>query len=162
MNADQLQEKMVLPMAHSPSSRVRVVCHRPLHSVFYQFSVVCFSLTLVSDILYWRTMHLMWHNFSSWLLFAGLMVGAVAVIVAIVEGLVPRLRPTAPTLPRAVGSGIVLLLGILNSLVHAGDGWTGIVPWGLTLSAVMVVLMIAVDIYERVYAARRYTEIHHV
>ena len=29
----------------------------------------------------------------------------------------------------------------LNSLVHAGDGWTAIVPYGLALSAVNVILI---------------------
>ena len=44
---------------------------------------------------------------------------------------------------------IVLALAFLNSLVHAGDGWTAIIPWGITLSAVTVVVMIISDWFGR-------------
>ena len=35
-----------------------------------------------------------------------------------------------------------MVLAILNSLVHAGDGWTSVVPQGLILSALTVLVMI--------------------
>jgi uncharacterized membrane protein len=37
-----------------------------------------------------------------------------------------------------------LALAFLNNLVHAGDGWTAIVPWGIVLSAATVLAMIVV------------------
>ena len=37
----------------------------------------------------------------------------------------------------------MLALASLNSLVHAGDGWTAVVPYGLILSAVTVIVVIA-------------------
>ncbi|MCV0393806.1 MAG: DUF2231 domain-containing protein [Rhizobiaceae bacterium] len=150
-------------MAELRHRYTELINRRPLHSVLFQFPVVCFTLTLITDILYVRTFHLMWHNFSAWLLFAGLVVGALAVIAAIIEALVPSLRPTAPDWPRAIGGAVVLLLGILNSFVHAGDGWTGIMPWGLTLSAVTVLMLIVIDAYRRVHAVRHVNEgIYHV
>jgi uncharacterized membrane protein len=35
-----------------------------------------------------------------------------------------------------------LVLAFFNNLVHANDGWTSVVPWGLTLSALTVALML--------------------
>lgn len=37
---------------------------------------------------------------------------------------------------------MILALALINSLIHAGDGWTAIMPWGLGLSLVTVVLMV--------------------
>jgi uncharacterized membrane protein len=41
-----------------------------------------------------------------------------------------------------IGNVAVLLLALVNSLIHAGDGWTAVVPWGLVLSAVTVLVLI--------------------
>lgn len=119
---------------------------QPIYSTLVQFPVVCFTLTLLTDIAYWRTFNLMWQNFSSWLLFAGLVFGALAVIVGIIDFAVrPAIRANRPAWPHVIGSVVVLVLALLNSLVHAGDGWTAIVPWGLTLSVITVVVMIITD-----------------
>ncbi|HUD93311.1 MAG TPA: hypothetical protein VMR39_17195, partial [Sphingobium sp.] len=40
----------------------------------------------------------------------------------------------------------VLILAFVNSLVHAGDGWTAVVPMGLTISAATFVLHAAHNI----------------
>ena len=50
-------------------------------------------------------------------------------------------RRMRPAWPHAIGNIVVLVLAIVNNLVHARDGWTGVVPWGLALSAATVLLM---------------------
>jgi uncharacterized membrane protein len=111
-----------------------------------QFPNVCFTLTLLTDIAYWRTSHLMWQHFSSWLLLAGLVFGAFALIAGLIDFLFrPTVRAPAPAWPHAIGGVIVLALAFLNSLVHASDGWIAVVPWGLVLSAVTVIVMVATD-----------------
>jgi uncharacterized membrane protein len=130
-------------MAHTHPPYTAAIAGQSIYSTLVQFPVVCFTLTLLTDLAYWQTENLMWHNFSSWLLFAGLVFGAVAAIVGIIEFLLSsRMRARGPVWPHVISSLIVLALAFFNSLVHAGDGWTGVVPWGLTLSAVTVVLMI--------------------
>lgn len=111
----------------------------PAVSILWSFPAVCFTLTLITDITYWRSMHLFWHNASSWLLFAGLAVGALAALVYLIGMLVDRHR--GDWMVAGLGLG-VLLLSLFNSLLHAGDGWTAIVPWGLTLSAITVCLLV--------------------
>ena len=137
-------------MAYMNSQSTVAVGGQPIHSMLVQFPVVCFTLTLLTDIAYWRTENLMWHNFSAWLLFAGLVFGVLAALAGIIEFLFRRrVRAHRPAWPHAVGSVIVLALAFLNSLVHAGDGWTAIIPWGITLSAVTVVVMIISDWFGR-------------
>lgn len=122
----------------------RAIAQQPVHSVLFQFPVVCFTLVLLTDIAYWRTENLMWQNFSSWLLLAGLLFGAFAAMAAIIDFLfrsdVPRPGPAWPYL---AGGFLVLALGFLNALVHASDGWTAVMPWGLILSAVTVIVILA-------------------
>jgi uncharacterized membrane protein len=119
---------------------------QPIHLVLAQFPVVCFNLTLLTDIIYWRTSNLMWQEFSSWLLLAGLLFGVLALIAGLIDFLFrSTARAPAPAWPHAVGGVIVLALAFLNSLVHAGDGWTAVVPWGLVLSFATVIMVVITD-----------------
>jgi uncharacterized membrane protein len=131
------------------------VARQPFRAIFLPFPVACFTLTLFSDILYWQTANLMWHNFSAWLLFAGLIFGGLALIAGLVDLFVGRLHAAAAW-PFAIGGILVLALAFVNSLLHAGDGWTAIVPYGLALSALTVVLMALTDWFcrARVYRYR--------
>jgi uncharacterized membrane protein len=56
-----------------------------------------------------------------------------------------------PAWPHVIGSLIVVVLAFFNSLVHAGDGWTAVVPWGLALSALTVVAMLLTGWLDRRY-----------
>ncbi len=106
---------------------------------FMSFPIVCFTLALLTDVAYWRTSFLMWHDFSAWLLLAGAVGCGVALIIGVV-GLF--FRPRIRSWLYWMGVLVVLALGVANNLVHAGDGWTAIVPTGIALSAVTVVALI--------------------
>ncbi|PRX10098.1 UNVERIFIED_ORG: putative membrane protein [Martelella mediterranea] len=112
----------------------------PLRAVFVPFPFVAFTFALFTDILYWRTSMLMWQNFSAWLLFGGLVFGAIAVIAGLVDAF--RSKATRPAIPETIGFAVVLVLGIFNSFVHAGDGWKAVVPNGLILSTITFVVIL--------------------
>jgi uncharacterized membrane protein len=96
----------------------------------------------VTDIIYWRTSYLMWQEFSAWLLLVGLAFGALAAIFGAVDFLAnSEVRAQGPAWPHAIGNVIVLILAIFNNFVHAADGWTAVVPYGLILSALTVLVM---------------------
>lgn len=118
-----------------------VVQQNPVHAALAPFPAVCFTLTLITDIAYWRTADLMWSNFSSWLLFAGLVAGALVLIAGIVVALARRRHLRGRWTHGLLGL-LVLAVALVNSLVHAADGWTAVVPWGLALSAATVLLVI--------------------
>ncbi|PWW04536.1 putative membrane protein [Hoeflea marina] len=143
-------------MAHPHKRSAARILGLQVHSVLAQFPVVCFTLALLTDIAYWQTANLMWQNFSAWLLFAGLVVGVLAAVAGIVDLFIRRTGTDhRPHWAHAVGSLIVLVLAFFNSLVHAGDGWTAVVPWGLTLSLVTVIVMIITDFYGRLASDRQ-------
>ncbi len=114
-----------------------------LHDAFASFPIACFTLVLITDVLYWQTANLLWQNFSAWLLFAGLVGGGLALVVDIVAVIARRGRSPAALLLLDV---LVLVAAFVNSLVHARDGWTGVVPLGLALSALTVVLMLVAGV----------------
>ena len=110
-----------------------------VRSVLSSFPIACFTLALLTDLAYWATANLLWQNFSAWLLFAGLAGGGLAVLGWIVRQALSRERVAWPAV---IVNLLVLAAAFVNSLVHAGDGWTGVVPWGIALSAVTVLLML--------------------
>ncbi|WP_134682055.1 DUF2231 domain-containing protein [Paracoccus ravus] len=104
------------------------------------FPVACFTLALGSDLAYWQTANLMWLNFSSWLLASGLAAGVLFALWWAIGLLTGWWRAGW----RGALLGLaVLLVAFANNLVHAGDGWTAVVPWGIALSALAVLLMLA-------------------
>ena len=112
---------------------------RAIHRTFRALPIACFPLALLSDIAYWQTSNLLWLHFSEWLLLAGVIGVALALLAGGIDRLVRRVRPSWP----AVLMGIVVFgLAVLNNLVHTADGWTAVVPWGLVLSAATVVAML--------------------
>ena len=126
---------------YSPSKAA--IAGHTIHRLLTSFPIACFTLALATDIAYWRTSNLMWLEFSAWLLLAGITVGVVAAVFSAIFYLVRygtralRLGWTA-----AIGTLIVLALAFFNNLVHATDGWTAIMPWGLTLSVLTVLVML--------------------
>ncbi|MGE6741903.1 DUF2231 domain-containing protein [Allorhizobium pseudoryzae] len=120
-------------------------------ALFVPFPFVCFTLALITDILFWRTANLMWQNFSAWLLFAGGVFGGLAVLTGLFDWLRPASRRLMPGIAASIGFIIMLLISVVNSLIHAGDGWTAVVPNGLIASALTMLVMIVT----LVLAARR-------
>lgn len=125
----------------------------PFQLFFVPFPFVCFSLALCTDIAFWQSGNLMWLNFSAWLLFAGLVFGGLAVVAGLLDLVRKRTRPMRPSFLAIILFLVMLALAFVNSLVHAGDGWTAVVPYGLLLSAVtFAVSLMAVTASSRKYA----------
>lgn len=128
----------------------------PAYGLLMPFPAVTFILTLVTDIIYWRTGELMWQHFSEWLLLAGCIVGGVAILVGLIEFLFRfERRMAGGAWAYLIGGVIVLLLAIVNSFAHAQDGWTGVVPYGLALSAATVLAIIVTAFWGRAMISRR-------
>jgi uncharacterized membrane protein len=111
----------------------------PLHAVFLSFPLPLFAGALLSDMAYVSSFHVQWINFAQWLLAGGLLVGAFALVWAVVGML--RSEP-ASTRRRAVYLIALLamwVLGFINSLIHAKDAFASM-PAGLYLSAIVTLL----------------------
>lgn len=139
-----------------------VVPRRPIANFLIPFPAVCFTLALLTDLAYWQTATLMWQNFSSWLLFAGEVVGGLALVVGVIELLASKsVRAASPGWGYVVLGVIILVVAFVNSLVHAGDGWTAVVPWGLALSALTFVLVLVAAVIGRAATNRPVAGAYH-
>lgn len=126
-------------MTPTPVGLVRPRTIDLFRAALLSFPVACFSLTVMTDLAYWRTLNLLWLHFSEWLLFAGLVFGIAAALVVLVDYAASRTRPAWPGVLAGI---VVLLLAALNSFIHTADGWTAVMPYGLAVSVLTVAAMI--------------------
>jgi uncharacterized membrane protein len=118
------------------------VAKRPIHPMLVPFPIVCFVGALVTDIAYASTAEMMWADFSAWLLVVGMIMGVLAGIAGLFDFFSNRLiRTHRLAWLHMIGNLVVLLLALLNTLVHTRDAWTSVVPLGLTLSAIVVLIL---------------------
>jgi uncharacterized membrane protein len=111
----------------------------PLHAILLAFPFPLFLGALLSDLAYRSSFQVQWANFSSWLIAGGLLVGAFALLWALVNLF---RRETARKKWPAIYFVVLLamwVLGFVNALVHAKDAWATM-PEGLYLSAVVALL----------------------
>jgi uncharacterized membrane protein len=125
----------------SLAATARIAGH-PLHPMLVPIPITCFIGTLLSDIAYWRTAEMFWADMSAWLVSVGVVVGILAGLAGLVDFAAnPAIRAQRPAWPHALGNTVVLVLATLNMLVHTRDAWTSVVPWGLALSAAVVLIL---------------------
>ncbi|HZP86956.1 MAG TPA: DUF2231 domain-containing protein [Burkholderiales bacterium] len=115
----------------------------PLYLLLFPVAIVCFLLALVTDIVYSATAFLMWLHFSEWLIAAGLLFGALAAVVLLIEFFARAvIRAGAFGWAHLVLFYAALLVELCNAFVHTIDGWTAVVPTGMTLSVIGTILAI--------------------
>jgi uncharacterized membrane protein len=124
---------------------------RPLFPGLMGFPASCFLLTLIFDIAYANSANMMWESTSVWLLTIGLLSGAAFVLVGLVEAL---LLGRWPTMILRIGYAVALILSIFNAFIHSRDGYTSVVPTGLTLSVIVTLVLFATWILN-LFAPRR-------
>jgi uncharacterized membrane protein len=116
---------------------------RPLHAILAAYPLAFFTAALATDLAYAGTADVMWANFSIWLISGGLAFGVLAAIVGIVDFVANRrARRLGPGWLHSLGNALVLLLSLVNAFVHSRDAWTSVMPWGLTLSAIVTILVL--------------------
>ena len=126
-----------MPEAYSPP--VHAV-RRPLHPMVLGIPLICFLGALATDIAYYRTFDITWKNFSDWLLAGGMLVGALAAIVGIVDLARRPVRANRLIWPYAGAYAVAMILGLFNNFVHSRDAY-GAMPAGLVLSVLTVLAL---------------------
>jgi uncharacterized membrane protein len=112
---------------------------RTIHQVLTPFPVAYFAAALATDLAYWRTAEVMWERFSIWLIAGGLVMSALVALAAVSDLAFGKQRPASL---RALGYTAGVLVSLLNVFVHSRDGYTAVVPIGLTLSVVAVAILL--------------------
>lgn len=128
-------------MATDTNRLDRRILH-PVHAVLLASCLPLFLGALLSDWAYSSTTEIQWINFASWLIAGALIFAGLAMLWAMIDAL----RADAPRGGANwiyVGLlGATLVLGFVNALVHAKDGWATM-PLGLMLSLIVFLLVLA-------------------
>ena len=124
------------------------------------FAIACMIGGLLTDIAYWKSAEFLWADFSAWLVSTSAMAAVVAILAAIIGNLIARPRPRlVPPLPYLLAGTLVVVLAVFNTLIHSRDAWTSVVPWGLTLSAATVFVLLLTAIWRMVELRRADREV---
>ena len=124
---------------HEATPAARAGTHS-IHRILTPFPVAYFAGALATDLAYWQTAEVMWENFSAWLITAGLIMAGLAVIAALIDLATGRQKAAWG---RVTGYLVAVLLALVNVFVHGRDAFTAVVPTGLMLSALVVIIMLA-------------------
>jgi len=126
------------------SSRRAASAAGPVYLLLFPIPVVCFLGALATDIAYRSSAFLMWLHFSEWLIAAGLAFGALAALVLLIEFVGNGAIRTGRTgWAHLLLFYATLVVELLNAFVHSIDGWTAVVPTGLSLSIIGALLALA-------------------
>lgn len=125
-----------------------------MHAVFALSCVPLFLGALISDWAYFSSHQIQWVNFAAWLIAGGLLIAGPVLLWGAIDLLwspETRHRRSVVYLSLLLATFVV---GFLNALVHAKDGWAAM-PTGLILSALMVVLALMASVVGLAGALRR-------
>jgi uncharacterized membrane protein len=118
------------------TSRVR----GPLHPFFMGIGGALLMAALFTDTMYSSNALMQWANFSAWLITGGLVLALLAAIFLIIDfasGKAAAIR----WLDFGLAGGAALL-SLVNVFVHTRDAWTSVVPTGISLSAIVAILLL--------------------
>lgn len=125
-------------MVHNVASMPVRPIH-PLHAIILAFPFPLFLGALISDIAYWRTFEIQWSNFAQWLNAGGLLVGALALLWALVYAFGNRRTGNRRPLLYFLFLLAAWILGLINAFAHSQDAWA-IMPEVLWYSALSTLL----------------------
>ena len=116
----------------------------PIHPMLVVFPIAFLVGALATDLAFWRTGDHFWALASEWLLGAGVVMGALAAVAGLIEFLtITRVRSLVAGWVHFLGNAAAILIALWNLLYRlGGDPSAVIVPFGIVLSAVVVVLFL--------------------
>ena len=127
----------------NPHSTAKIAGH-PLHPMIIPFPIAFFVSALVTDVVFLQTGRPVFADASAWLLGAGLAMAALAAVLGLIDFFgEARIRSLSQAWMHMIGNVIAVALEAVNLYVRATQGAeTAIAPVGVTLSAVVTVLLL--------------------
>jgi uncharacterized membrane protein len=140
-------------MAQSPVRRAPrpvSIARHPIYSMLFPVPAVCFIGVLLTDIAYVKSGgNLLWLAFSSWLLLAGLLFGALAALVLLIDFIRGDPLRSGTGWAHLLFFYAALLVELFSVFIQERDGWSAVVPIGLTLSIIGALLILIAGWFRR-------------
>ncbi|MGI8643730.1 MAG: DUF2231 domain-containing protein [Thermomicrobiales bacterium] len=122
-------------------SKAAIAGH-PIHPVLIPFPIALLVGALATDLGYWGTEDAFWARASVWLTGVGLLMGALAAAVGLIDFWgIDRVREHTAGWIHALGNTTVLVVALVSWWLRLDDAAAGVLPWGLTLSAINAALL---------------------
>lgn len=119
-----------------------VIAGYPVHLWLIPLPVICLAGLLVTDLIFLTTGAVFWSKVSMGLGVSGLLAGFIASAFGLLDfATTERFREQEAGWMHALSATAVLVLTGLNLYVRAIDPASGVLPWGLALSALTVSLL---------------------
>src|SRR3954452_13644463 len=115
-----------------------------LHPFFVSLGGAMLMAALFTDFMYYSNALMQWSNFSAWLIAGGLVLALISATILLAEVALGR-AGTIRWLDFIL-LAVAAVLSIVNVLDHTRDAWTSVVSTGITLSAIVTVLLLVVGI----------------
>ena len=128
--------------ADNPKSTASIAGH-PLHPLLVPFPIAFLVAALLTDLAYVKSTWWMWAYASSWLIGAGIVTALIAALAGFTDFFGDRrVRRLRRAWYHMVGNLLAVVLSIVNFIIHSRDGAAAVIPTGITLSAIVVVLLL--------------------
>ena len=125
-----------------PKSTASIAGH-PIHPMLVPFPIAFLVSALLTDIAYVKSGWAMWAYASSWLIGAGIVAALLAALFGFIDFLGDRrIRGAKTARLHMIGNLTAVALSAVNFVVHMRDGAMAVIPLGITLSAVVSVLLV--------------------
>ena len=112
----------------------------PITALLLGMPIALFLGALISDVAYYRTFDIQWINFAAWLIAGALVAGGFVVAIGVIHLL--RRREGGGHAGLFLALVVAMwVLGLVNALVHARDGWATM-PAGLVLSVIVTLIAV--------------------
>ena len=125
-----------------PKSTASIAGH-PIHPMLVPFPIAFLVSALLTDIAYVKSGWAMWAYASSWLIGAGIVAALLAALFGFIDFFGDRrIRGAKTARLHMIGNLTAVALSAVNFVVHMRDGAMAVIPLGITLSAVVSVLLV--------------------
>ena len=129
-------------MADNPKSTFSIGGH-PLHPLLIPFPIAFLVAALLTDIAYVQSNDALWAYASFWLIGAGIVTALIAALAGFIDFFGERrIRQLKRAWYHMIGNLLAVILSIVNFIVHSRDGAAAVVPLGISLSAIVVLLLL--------------------
>jgi uncharacterized membrane protein len=127
----------------NPKSTAKIAGH-PIHPILVLFPVAFLVSTLVTDIVFLSTGGTGWATASIWLVGAGVVTALVAAVAGFTDFFgEPRIRQIRDAWRHMIGNLIAVTFAAISWWMRAAQGAVeAIMPWGVTLSALVSVILL--------------------
>jgi uncharacterized membrane protein len=130
-------------MSHDHPRSTASIAGHPIHPMLVPFPIAFLVGALLTDIAYVQSGWAMWAYASSWLIGAGIVSALLAAIFGFIDFFGERrIRQLKVAWYHMAGNLLAVLLSAANFVVHMRDGAMAVIGPGITLSAIVVVLLV--------------------